>query len=351
VPRPGGDLPSPVRAISGDPPTVSATLVDIAKETQTSVSTVSRVLAGGAAAARISQATRDRVSEAAVRMGYRPNLVARSLRTRRSNTVALLVSDIANPWFGQIAFLVEQSLHRHGYSLMLCNSGEDPDREVEYLRLLPQKGIDGLIVVPLARSKKVLEELLPPDLPLVLLDRPIPGVGASVSSDQAQATTLLCDTLERAGARDIALVCGPEQISTHRRRAELVSARFNVLARHDGPATRETGTQAFVKFLSLQPDAIVCTNNFLGQGVIDAIGEVEAPPIIGSFDEIAMMHLLPIPVVCAVQDIPLLAEGCVTQLLPQLRGEKREIQPIVLTTRAVTNRRFQERATGWGARS
>jgi LacI family transcriptional regulator len=126
---------------------MSATLTDIAKATRTSVSTVSRVLSGGAVSKRISSGTRQRVSDTARRMGYRPNLIARSLRTRRSNTVALLVSDIANPWFGQIASLVEQALHREGYSLVLCNSGEDLEREREYLDLLPQKGIDGLIVV------------------------------------------------------------------------------------------------------------------------------------------------------------------------------------------------------------
>src|SRR5213076_400994 len=100
---------------------LSPTLIDIARETNTSVSTVSRVLAGGAVAQRISRETRGRVLAAAQRMGYRPNLLARSLRTRKTNTIALLVSDIANPFFASIASRIEQSLHRHGYSLLLCN--------------------------------------------------------------------------------------------------------------------------------------------------------------------------------------------------------------------------------------
>src|SRR3954451_11943852 len=128
---------------------MSPTLTDIAKATNTSVSTVSRVLAGGAGSQRISPETRARVREAATRLGYRPNLLARSLRTRRSHTVALLVSDIANPWFGLLASTIEKKLHDNGYSLFLCNSAEDLKREAEYLNLLPQKGIDGLILVPL----------------------------------------------------------------------------------------------------------------------------------------------------------------------------------------------------------
>ena len=75
---------------------------------------------------------------------------------------------------------------------MLCNSGEDPEREAEYLNLLPQKGIDGLILVPLVRTKKALYEHIPADLPLVVLDRPIPGIAATVSSDEEQLAGLLC---------------------------------------------------------------------------------------------------------------------------------------------------------------
>lgn len=321
---------------------MSATLLDIAKETNTSVSTVSRVLAGGNSASRISEATRGRVMEAASRMGYRPNLVARSLRTRKSCTVALLVSDIANPWFGQIASLIEQSLHRHGYSLMLCNSGEDAEREQEYLRLLPSKGIDGLILVPITRTKKAITDQLPADLPLVVLDRPIPGISATVWSDQEQAAGLLCDTLWRAGVRKVALVCGPQHVVTHRRRCEIVSERFGVVARHEGPAQKDTGRQAFIKFLGQMPEAIVCTNNFLGQGVLEGILEIDKPPIIGCFDEIPMMELLPIPIVCSVQDVPMLAEGCVSQLLPLLRDPKAKSEPLVLPARAVTNRQFQK---------
>ncbi len=322
---------------------MAATLTDIAREARTSISTVSRVLAGGPAASRISDATRQRVIEAANRLGYRPNLVARSLRTRRSQTVALMVSDIANPWFGAIASLVEQSLHRHGYSLMLCNSAEDPEVEAEYLRLLPSKGIDGLILVPAAKTRQALADLLPAGLPLVILDRPIEGISTSVSSDQDQMSHILCDTLERVGVKTVGLVAGPQSVVTHRRRAEMVSQRLNVVARHDGPAQRETGRQAFIKFLSLNLDGIVCTNNFLGQGIIEGIAEVEQMPVVGCFDEIPMMHLLPIPIVCSIQDVPMLAEACVSQLMPLLQDDPGHTpRPIVLPTRAIANAKFQQ---------
>lgn len=324
-----------------------ATLSDIARDTNTSVSTVSRVLAGGPAASRISQTTRAKVIKSAQKLGYQPNLLARSLRTRRTNTVALLVSDIANPFFGQTASLIEQALHRHGYSLMLCNSGEDPEREREYLELLPRKGIDGLIMVPYARSRKTFAELIPPNLPVVVFDRLLPGAPATVASDQEQATEALCDTLERVGVKRVALISGPREVWTHRLRAEIISRRFQVMESHEGPAQRETGRQAFVKFLSIHPQAVVCTNNFLGQGFLDAINTIERPPIVAVFDELAMMHLLPLPVVSCNQDIPLLADGCVRLLLKQLNPPAAAEEPakpetILLPARVITNPAFQK---------
>jgi LacI family transcriptional regulator len=325
---------------------MAPTLVDIARETNTSVSTVSRVLSGGAMANRISKETRDRVKDAAERLGYRPNLLARSLRTRRTYTVGLIVSDIANHFFGQIGSLIERSLARHGYSLMLCNTGEDIQRETDYLRMMTAKGIDGLILVPLTRSKKALHQYIPESLPLVILDRPIPGVPSSVASDLDQCAEILCDTLERAGIKKIGLVCGPQHVITHRRRCEIIASRFEVLGLHEGAAQRETGRQAFLKFIDLNPDAIVCTNNFLAQGVIDSLVNVEASPVIGVFDEIPMMHLIPIPIACSMQDIPMLAESCVTQLLKLLENSDQPVEPISLNARVVTNRAFQVRQFG-----
>jgi LacI family transcriptional regulator len=327
------------------------TLIDIARETNTSVSTVSRVLAGGAVAQRISRETRGKVVAAAQRMGYRPNLLARSLRTRKTNTIALLVSDIANPFFASIASRIEQSLHRHGYSLLLCNSGEDAGREAEYLHILPSKGVDGLIVVPFAANRRTLQDNFRTDLPLVILDREVPGLPMQVVSDQQQGAQALCDSLARHNVRKIALVCGPEQVVTHRRRATIVAERFTVVFRYEGLAQAETGRQAFIKLLDAHPkniDAVVCTNSFLAQGFIDAIESIDSPPVIGCFDEIPMMHLLPLPIVCAIQDIPGLAEGCVRMLMKQLGakktdGDAEKPEPVVLPMRVVSNRAFQPR--------
>jgi LacI family transcriptional regulator len=323
---------------------VTPTLVDIARETRTSVSTVSRVLSGGAMANRISKETRQRVQEVADRLGYRPNLLARSLRTRRTYTIALLVSDISNTFFAQLGSLVEQSLSKHGYSLMLCNSGENLDQEGGYLRLMAAKGIDGMIVVPLADNKERITQHVPPTMPLVILDRPITGIESTVSTDQDQSAEILCDALEAVGVERVALVCGPQRVVTHQRRGEVVSKRFEVLSRHNGPAQKATGREAHAQFAHLVPQlqAIVCTNNFLAQGVLEALGDMENPPIIGVFDEIPTMNLLRFPIVCSMQDIPALADACVSQILRLLDdASEGPVRPIVLKARIVTNPAFE----------
>jgi LacI family transcriptional regulator len=327
---------------------MSATLSDIARETGTSVSTVSRVLAGGAVSKRISKETREKVHKAADRLGYRPNLLARSLRTRKSHTIALLVSDIANPWFGQLASLIEKNLHDQGYSLFLCNSDEDLKREAEYLHLLPQKGIDGLVLVPLLKTKKALQQQIPPNLPVVIVDRPIPGVNATVASDQDMLANLLADSLAKAGVKTIAMAHGPGHVSSHRRRAEILAQRFEVIGAVEGPSKRDTGQQAMKEFKAkaLKPDAFIGTNLFLTIGLLD---EYQAPasgphPILGCFDQLPFHDMLPMPVACAIQDIPALADAVVRELLPMLSPNAPEPKPIVVPTLMSLNRAFLQRA-------
>lgn len=318
---------------------MSATLAHIAEAAGTSISTVSRVLTAAPAASRISLKTRNRVIETAQQLGYRPNLLARSLRTRKTHTIALIVSDIANPWFGRLVSLVEQNLSRSGYSVMICNSCENAALEQEYLRLLPQKGIDGLIVVPLADSREALLEPLPVGLPVVVLDRPVKGIAASIATDQRQASELLCTELLDIGVKTVALVRGPEHVFTHRMRAQAVRGCFDVVLDFEGPAQHETGRSAWQALAGKEVDAVVCTNNFLGIGAIEAMSGSKRLPPVGCFDEIPLMDLLPMPIACSMQDVPSLANAAVQMMLQLLAGEV-SISPLSLPAHILTNKAF-----------
>ena len=312
------------------------------------------MLAGGVIAHRLSKETRQRVEAAARELGYRPNLVARTLRTRRSSTIALLVSDIANPFFARLASLIEQRLHAHGYSLMLCNTGDEPKREAAYLHLLDQKAIDGLILVPVTVDRAELLQKISRHVPLVILHRPIAGIAATVADDPPHTATHLCQTLYQGGVRRVALVSGPSHVTTHDIRARLIREHFDVAAEYEGPALRDTGRKAhdeFARRLSTPPDAIICTSIALTHGVMEAMAAAEMKhpgPVMGTFDEVPMMHLMPLPIVCSVQDVAALAEGCVTQLLPLLPGRSvvgadvaAQPKPMIFPARIVSNPAFE----------
>ncbi len=195
---------------------MSATLSDIARATQTSVSTVSRALAGGAAALRLNEDTRLRIQAAAHKLGYRPNLTARTLRTHRSHSIGLIINDITDPLIARIGNLIEQGLLAQGYSLMICNSNEDSQQEAEHLRQLVQRGIDGLIIAPVSCDAEQLRQNISPTLPLVILNRPIAGLDATVAGDHEQSAAILCQALQEACVHRVAVVSGSSRLVVHR---------------------------------------------------------------------------------------------------------------------------------------
>ena len=146
------------------------TLAAIAERTGYSVSTVSRVLSGNAGKYRISRSAVERVTREARRCGYRPNLVAQSLRTRQSQTVGLVVPGIDNPFFATLSSIVIAQLDARGYHTLLADSRESEEEEREALEMFQDRGVDGIIAIPVASSPEFHEEV-GQNVPLVLLDR------------------------------------------------------------------------------------------------------------------------------------------------------------------------------------
>ena len=145
-------------------------LAAISERTGYSVSTVSRVLSGKAQKYRISQVAVERVTREARRCGYRPNLVAQSLRTRQSQTVGLVVPGIDNPFFASRASIVISQLDARGYHTLLADSRESEEEERQALEMFQDRGVDGILAVPVASSPEFHEEV-GKAVPLVLIDR------------------------------------------------------------------------------------------------------------------------------------------------------------------------------------
>ncbi|MDR7550972.1 MAG: LacI family DNA-binding transcriptional regulator [Armatimonadota bacterium] len=194
------------------------TLHDIAREAGVSVNTVSRALAGKP---DVSAQTRSRVRAVADRLDYRPNRLARGLRERRTATIGVLVADVANPFFAEVAEGIERTAAENGYSIILASSEERLDREMQAVRTLVERQVDGILISPTQRSDDAIRYLLQRRIPFVLLARYFEGLNApAVINDDREGARLAVRHLIQRGHRDILYLNGPPYNSSARLRLE-----------------------------------------------------------------------------------------------------------------------------------
>ncbi len=147
------------------------TLLDIANDVGLSKTTVSMVL--NKKDINVSEETRNKIFEAAKRLNYIPNSLARSLSTKKSYTIGFIIPDIENPFFSEIAKAIETEAEKYGYSMILCNTFNSGSKEEEYVKLLISKLIDGVIIASSGERNKSTELLKSNEIPFVILDRQV----------------------------------------------------------------------------------------------------------------------------------------------------------------------------------
>ncbi len=182
---------------------MSVTIKDVARESGVNVSTVSRALNGEYG---VHKGTREHVVAVAARLHYRPNRVARGLVTGRSHTLALVVSDIRNSFFSEVARGAEDAAYLAGYDLILCNSDLDPEKQMRYVQSLVDKRVDGILMNAVASlSRAEQQQLTALGVPIVLLNQTAPRTAFStVCADNLAGATLAAKYLLRLGHRHIA---------------------------------------------------------------------------------------------------------------------------------------------------
>src|SRR5215471_18536177 len=185
------------------------TMTDIARDLKVSVVTVSKVLRNDG---KISAATRKRVLRKAKELNYQMNWVARSLVTRKTYTIGLLLPDFTHPFFAEIAKTVAETIRPHGYHVIISYFEEDPELEVRETETLLARQVDGLIVASAQPPDRVevFEQIQQRKVPFVLIDRPIKGVNASfVGADNEIIGRVATEHLVSQGCRRIAHLHGP----------------------------------------------------------------------------------------------------------------------------------------------
>lgn len=278
---------------------------DVAEAAGVSTATVSRVLSNGQ---HVRPEVRRRVMAAVERLGYRPNLVARSLRSQQSCTIGLIISDIRNPFFTSISRAVEDIAYEQGFSVILCNTDENPEKEAIYLNLQRDEQVAGVIFSP---TRQTLTSFNPAQFgfPFVIIDRSLPGCDVDVVMlDNVDAAYRLTTHLIENGYRRIEALCGAMSTTGMERRAGYEKAlRAHGLALPSEPAKYfppkvEAGYAATLKLLDRlePPDAILTTNNLLGAGAMQAIRErnltIPTDIALVTFDEASWTSLVQPPI-------------------------------------------------------
>lgn len=322
------------------------TIKDIARRVGVSASTVSRALSDSPL---ISEKTKRAVKEAAALLGYERNELARGLVKGSSGAIGLIVADITNPFFSDVAQGVGEAAHRFGYGVMLCDTAGQADRESSYVRLLRRKRVDGIVLASATSEDPQVEELDRARVPFILVSRLCETVVAPyVVGDDRKGATLAVEYLVGLGHREIGFIGGPPdvQASQHRMTAYRDVLHANDLGARDDRVffsdfTQAAGRQAGRRMLAPadRPSAVFAANDVIALGVLEAAEDLglcvpEDLSLVG-YDDIAYASLPRIQLTTVAQ--PALDMGRIAGdwLLSVIAGRKRRALHRVLEPRLV----------------
>ncbi|MBE1444969.1 LacI family DNA-binding transcriptional regulator [Paenibacillus sp. OAS669] len=260
------------------------TIYDIAKKANVSPMTVSRVINH---APSISEATRRKVEAIIQELDYIPNKQARSLTSKETKIVSLVIPDISNPFFTTIARGAEDKAHQFGYQLLLGNTDEQADKESRYIDMLLSAQVDGVLIAPTGEpSLAHLRKLAKRKVPFVFADRHVDGIAADlVMGDNAETTRKLVAHLVEQGHRKIALINGPDTASNARERRQAFTDALILNGLQWAPEDiiethfRQDNFPDIVRSLmslapSGRPTSILAANNFIGVNTLRALREM-----------------------------------------------------------------------------
>lgn len=255
-----------------------STIRDVAKRAGVASMTVSRVINDSG---YVSEATRAKVEMAIAELGYVPNMLGPSLRFNQTNTLALVVADITNPFWTTIARGAEDAAHENGYNVILCNTDESPEKQDQYVTMLLKRRIDGILLAPANSRPKSVELILQQGVSVVVIDRFVPDVDVDIiRGDSVGGAYQLTQHIIQLGHRQIVILAGPEDVSTSKDRvqgflhamqdANIASDTSNI---YWGSFTESSGYRRTKQVLNSQklPTAIFAANNFIAIGALRAL--------------------------------------------------------------------------------
>ncbi len=308
------------------------TLKELAETLNMSTTTVSRVLTGQEKKYRISEKTADKVRAMAKAHQFAPNQIARNLRLQKTNTIGLIIPDISNPFFANLARTVEVELRKRGKMVLLCDTKDETELEKESLTLLLGRKVDGLLVAPIGKEHSHL--IQQPEIPIVLIDRYFEDQDLSfVTTDNFLGAHIATNFLIKKGHHNIACIQGLLKTTPNENRVSGYKKAMldNGLSNHIKVIGKDysiaNGYESTKTLLSLPevPTAIFSLNNQISVGVMKALKEhrLEVPGEVSliSFDDQPYFDLLSPPLTAIKQPMQEIGRAAVSTLFELLEGK------------------------------
>lgn len=338
---------------------MKATIYDVAREAGVSIATVSQVINGKG---KISEERRNEIIQIMERLQYQPSVIAAALTGKKTYTLGLLVPDISNPFFAEIARAVEDQGHQLGYSVVICSTDNKDERVERYLSLLQQKSVDGMIIGTGVDNKEILTPLLERSTPIALIAREMPLLDLNtVVVDDVVGGALAARHLLELGHTRAAVLAEQAKVSSSRERVR----GFGQALEEAGcllpeEAVRycdyvvEDGKRKALELLGRpdRPTALFCCNDLLAIGALQAAKElglrVPADLSVIGFDNTILASVTDPPLTTVAQPIESMGKKAVDLLIQELKKEEGYKQRVVLRPELVV--RQSTAAPGAGSR-
>jgi DNA-binding LacI/PurR family transcriptional regulator len=318
-------------------------LQDVARMAGVSTSTVSRALSRPDL---VNARTRTRVEEAVRRLGYRPSRVARRLRVEHgfSDLIGLVIPDLQNPFFADLARGVEDIAQRHGYTVLIGNADEDLEKERRYLEVMRAESVDGVIVPPCSKHDPAVAELVHSEMPVVCVDRRLAKARVdTVIVDNMRGAYDAVEHLIGLGHRRIGFIEGRPQVSTSEERLEgyrAALAEYGIVAAPEllrvGDSRQESGRRLAGELLA-EPDpptALLVGNGIMTLGAVETIRRegLRIPQDIAviGYDDMPWALALTPPLTVVRQPGYELGSRAMEMLLQRIRQPKRSPSVVML---------------------
>lgn len=324
-----------------------ATIKEVAEAAGVSVATVSRVLNN---TGQVSEELRQRVLETIDGLDYRPSLVARSLRVQKTNTVAVMVPQLDQPFFSKLTFAIQQALFKKGYHTLTCSTMENPVIETSVVDMLLGQRVDGVIVVPTGQQLRHVEMLIESGAAVVLVDRDLPTLTNidRVLTDNEQGSYNAMRYLLQSGYRHIGVIAEPDYSAAIAER--LTGLHRALQACSDAQIARvetgqhgqfDVGYESAARFMQMNPypTAIFALTDSAAVGAMRAVAQhnlhVPSDIAVMGFDDIPLAQLVNPPLTTVAQPITAMGESAAHLLVRRMSDPDCEPQTINLSTELI----------------